>query len=637
MKRRLEDIETPEDLKKLSIDELRELCDELRREIVSVTSENGGHLAPSLGVVELTTAIHYVFDSPKDKILWDVGHQSYAHKILTGRRDRFATIRRRGGLSGFPSPGESEHDAYGAGHASTSISAALGFAAAKKALGHDYDVVTVTGDGAITGGLAYEGLNNAGSSKLDLLVVLNDNEMSISRNVGAVHHYLTSVTLNPLYNKMKEEIWEFLGKLPAMGTQVSQLATKIDEGIKGIIVPGSFFQTLGFRYFGPIDGHDLEELINVLTKLKKAKGPRLLHVLTKKGKGCSFAESKPVSFHGTGPFHISNGLSKRKKAVAYTDVFGKTAASLAERRKEIVAVTAAMTDGTGLSYFRDVAPDRLFDVGIAEGHAVCFAAGMASAGLRPIVAVYSTFLQRGVDQIIHDVALQKLPVVFCLDRAGIVGDDGATHQGTFDLSYLRLVPGMVIGAPKNGGELRDLLHTALAYTGGPFAIRYPKGTVPDEVDLEKTPESLEIGSWEVIRGGSRAALLATGSMVDCAEKAAALLAPELDLHVVNARFVKPLDEAMLEELGSAFEVILTLEENTVNGGFGSGVNEHFNASGAAGALRIHNLGIPDTFIEHGSRTLMLAELSLSPETLAERISTDFKLKRVKRKKRARSC
>ncbi|HET6372201.1 MAG TPA: 1-deoxy-D-xylulose-5-phosphate synthase [Candidatus Polarisedimenticolia bacterium] len=618
--RLLERVNSPADLKKLTVAELQQLADELRTYLVEVVARTGGHLAPSLGVVELTIALHYLFDSPKDKIIWDVGHQAYVHKMLTGRRDRMPTIRQHGGISGFLRIAESEHDIFGAGHASTSISAALGMATKRDLMGERHYIVTVTGDGAMTGGLAYEALNNAGDAGRDMLVILNDNEMSISPNVGAISKYLTSLSTNPFLKKLREEGYHLIEMLPK-GTSAAEVANRLERNLKNVLVPGALFQALGFHYYGPIDGHDLAGLLEIIRKLREERGPVLLHLLTKKGRGYSYAEEDPNTYHGLNPFDVASGKSipVTKAPPAYTSVFAQAACELAEKDRRVVTVTAAMADGTGLNKFAKMFPDRFFDVGIAEAHGVTFCAGMALQGLRPIAAIYSTFLQRAYDQIIHDVAVQKIPVIFCLDRAGLCGPDGPTHHGVSDLTYLRAVPNFIVAAPKDGVELRNLLYTAVQQTESPFAIRYPKEACP--VDPTGTPfETIPIGSWEMLAEGDELAFLAVGTMVAHAEKVcAALAARGVKAGLVNCRFVKPMDTAMLRDLASRYRILITLEENTVRGGFGSGVYEALREMGAPapGPALVH-LGIPDHFVLHGGRNELFEEIGLSVGRIEQR-------------------
>ncbi len=611
----LERIDSPADLKKLKVSELPKLAAEIREEIISVVSETGGHLAPSLGVVELTLAIHYCFDSPKDKIIWDVGHQAYAHKLLTGRRRVFKKLRVKGGISGFPKIAESEHDAFGTGHASTSISAALGLACARDMKGEDYHVVAVIGDGALTGGMAFEGLNQAGHLKKDLIVILNENKMSISRNVGALSQYLTRLISAPVYRRFEADVWELLGKIPTFGGKARKLASRIKESLKNLVVPGILFEELGFRYYGPVDGHDVEQLIHVLKHIKQFHGPQLLHVVTKKGKGYCHAEKDATKFHGIGSFDKETGkLEKASDFPSYTQVFGRTLTEIAKHRSDIVAITAAMPDGTGLTTFRDTIPDRFFDVGIAEQHAVTFAAALARAGLKPVAAIYSTFLQRAFDQIIHDVALQNLNVAFAIDRGGLVGEDGPTHHGVFDLSYLRQIPNLVVMAPKDENELRHMIATMIAYKDGPIAVRYPRdygyGVGFDE-DLMVLP----IGKGELLKRGSEVALIAIGSMVYPSLSAAHTLESEgISTAVVNARFVKPLDEELIIKTALGVKIVVTVEENARCGGFGSAVAEMLSQNGVNVGLIL--IGLPDRFIEHGRRSELLGDVGLNAEGIA---------------------
>jgi len=615
--RLLDTINGPEDIKKLTVPELEQLAGEIRERIISVVSRTGGHLAPSLGVVELTLALHYVFDAPKDKIIWDVGHQAYAHKLITGRRERFPTLRQYGGISGFTKRSESPYDPFGAGHASTSISAALGFACARDFTGEGYKVVAVIGDGALTGGLAYEGINNAGALKKDLLVILNDNRMSISPNVGAMSRVFTDFITAQAYNRLKNDIWELTGKLSALGEQVRRIVRRIDQSLKALIVPGIFFERLGFRYFGPIDGHDLPHLISVLQQVKDLHGPILVHVYTVKGKGYKPAEEDATTFHGLGKFDPKTGTPIKGDGPSYSEVFGRSLAELVRDRDKVVAITAAMKEGTGLKYFAERFPERFYDVGIAEGHAVVFAAALAAAGIKPVAAIYSTFLQRALDPIIHDVALQKLPVVFAIDRAGIVGDDGPTHNGTFDLVYLRMVPDVVVMAPKDELELKAMLLTALEYEDGPIALRYPRGRGPG-VDFSRQVEPLQIGRAEVLREGKDGTIWALGSMVyPSLEAADRLEAKGLSFGVVNARFVKPLDGELLLETADKGPIV-TVEEGTLAGGFGSAVLEYLEDSGFS-SVRVLRLGLPDRFVEQGKREELLRILGLDGEGIAKSI------------------
>ena len=597
----------PEDVKKLNSEELKLLADEVRSYIIEVVERTGGHLASSLGVVELTVALLSVFSPPEDAIVWDVGHQSYAYKILTGRREKFKTLRQYGGISGFPSIRESRYDAFGTGHSSTSISAALGIKVAKRMKGEKGHAVAVIGDGAMTAGEAYEGLNNAGQLGDDLIVILNDNEMSISRNIGAISKYLVRITTGQTLRRVKERLESVTKRV--FGERVYRRLKRVEDLIlKGLFPPGMLFEELGFRYVGPIDGHNIDTLIQTLKSVSLMKGPTLVHVLTKKGKGYRPAEEKPDKFHGVSP-KVRAAVS----APTYTSVFSQALIELAEVDRDIVAITAAMPSGTGLDRFGERFPERYFDVGIAEQHAVTFAAGLAREGLKPVVAIYSTFLQRAYDQIIHDVALQNLPVIFAVDRAGIVGEDGPTHHGSFDLSYLRTVPNLIVSAPKDERELKDLLFTAVA-SGLPFAIRYPRGKgygVRAE-GFRQVP----VGSWEVLRDGRDVAIIAVGWEVYQSLKAAEILKESgVDAAVVNARFVKPMDTEVLNGIASRFSHIVTVEENTVAGGFGSGVREVLSDYDG----RIMSVGIPDRFVGHGNQNLLRSKLGLDGIGIARRV------------------
>jgi len=612
----LSKVDYPADLRKLNLDELQQLCGEIRHLIIETVEKTGGHIAPSLGTVELAVSLHYVLNTPEDKLIWDVGHQAYAHKIITGRKNKFHTLRQHKGISGFLKPDESEYDTFGAGHASTSISAAAGFAVARELKGGDYRIVTVIGDGSLTGGLAYEGINNIYRIKKQFLIVLNDNEMSISRNVGLMSYYLTKIRVNPSYIKFRNEVWNTLGKLPRGSNLLRLLGRKIDESIKNFFVPGLLFEELGLKYYGPIDGHDLEQLITTLNKVKDLPFPALLHVVTKKGKGLSDAEEDPTKFHGIGPIKVDPN-TKEKNGISFSKVFGKVACEVGEKYPNTVFITAAMCEGTGLSELARKFPDRFFDVGIAEGHAVTFAAGLAMDGMRPIVAIYSTFLQRSYDQLIHDVALQNLPVVFAMDRAGIVGEDGPTHHGAFDISYLNVIPNMIISAPKDGNELRNLVFTALNQKGNPFAIRYPRGKTP-VFDEDMEPKLLEIGKWEVLREGEKVAILAVGVMADVAEKACDQLSDEgINSGLVYVRFIKPFDEKILKSVLEKYDVVITVEENALKGGFGVHIVKFAEDLGID--TKIVNLGIPDKFVEQGPRNLLLKEIGLSSENIARKI------------------
>ena len=613
MEKVLEKMDSPEDLRRLPRELLPQLAQEVREEIIRVVSERGGHLAPSLGAVELTIALHYCFDTPRDKILWDVGHQAYAHKILTGRRDRFRTLRQRGGISGFPRRAESPYDVYDSGHSGGALPVALGMAEAKALRGEDFRVVAVIGDGTLTAGVAFEAMNCAGAWKSDLIVVLNDNEMSISKSVGALSAYLNRIMTGQWVTCFREDLKRLLHEVPG-GRRLFRLMKYAEEALKGVFTPGLLFEELGFKYVGPLDGHNLYHLIETLENVKRLKGPVLLHVITKKGKGYPPAEEDPTLFHGVGKFDRSSGTFPGSGGPpTYTEVFGRTLLELASRDERIVAITAAMPLGTGLAEFAKRFPDRFFDVGIAEQAAVSLAAGLALEGLRPVVAMYSTFLQRAYDQIVQEVALQRLPVLFAVDRGGIVGEDGPTHHGLFDLSYLRSVPGMTVMAPKDEGELRQMLWTALGREDGPVALRYPRSRGVG-VPLEGEPQPLEWGKGEVLREGSRLLILAIGSMVYPALEAAELLAFQgLSPTVVNARFVKPLDEALVLRLARGHEALLTVEENVLEGGFGSAVLQLLEREGVL--KRVKCMGAPSEFLEHGTRGELLEAYGLGPESI----------------------
>lgn len=597
----LDAINEPSDLKKLSVAELQQLASELRETIISTVSKTGGHLAPSLGVVDLTIALHYVFDTPKDRIIWDVGHQAYAHKLVTGRRNLFSTLRQLGGISGFPKRDESQYDHFDVGHASTSISAALGMVAARDLKGEDFHVIAVIGDGSISAGLAFEGLNQAGHLKKRMIVVLNDNEMSISPNVGALSAYLSKMMTGNFYTRLRQETKHFLQGIPKVGESMFQFAKKAEESIKGLVAPGILFEELGFQYVGPIDGHDIEGLIETLTNVKSLGWPVLVHTVTKKGKGCSFAECNPSQYHGVAPFDPQTGksLAKKQKVLSYTEVFGQTMLQLAEDNEKIIAITAAMSDGTGLEKFAAQYQDRFFDVGIAESHGVTFACGLAVEGLHPVAAIYSTFLQRAYDQVVHDLCLQNLPVTLCLDRAGLVGEDGPTHHGVFDLAYLRHLPNMIIMSPKDENELQHMIKTAVEHNG-PAAVRYPRGTGLG-VPMDQEPKTIPIGKGEVLREGNDLVIFALGNMVrpslDAAER---LQADGISAAVVNARFAKPLDEELILRMAKKTGRVVTTEEHVLQGGFGSAVLELLSASGFS-SVKVLRIGLPDRFIEHGAQ------------------------------------
>lgn len=618
----LNTINSPEDVKKLSEQQLEQLAQEIRQFMISVISKTGGHLAPNLGVVELTLALHRVFSTPKDKLVFDVGHQAYVHKIITGRREQFPTLRQYGGLSGFPKRSESEHDAFGTGHSSTSISAALGMAVARDLQGEDYDVVAVIGDGSMTGGMAFEGLNNAGDLHKRMIVVLNDNEMSISKNVGAMSEYLYQLRTGETYNKIKSDIEGWLKNME-FGTDVLKAIRRLKGSVKYLMVPSSIFEELGYTYLGPIDGHDLNALQDVFHAAKKIDGPVLVHVLTKKGKGYAPAEESPNKFHGTGPYELETGkkIANPNAPITYTEVFSNTLTDMAKEDKKIVGITAAMPDGTGLSTFAKAHPDRFFDVGIAEQHAVTAAAGMAAAGLKPVAAIYSTFMQRAYDSVLHDICMQNLHVTMCLDRAGLVGDDGFTHHGVFDYAYLRSMPKMTIMAPKDENELRHMLKTALDFNG-PVSVRYPRGSGLG-VDISSPMEDLPIGKAEVLKEGFDLCFWAIGSMVKPALDAAELLAKEgISAGVVNMRFAKPLDTELLKAHAQRYGKIITLEEGVLAGGVGSAVLEYLNQEELLDKCRVLTLGIPDEFILHGDKALLFKDIGLDTPAIAAK-AADF--------------
>ena len=597
--RLLLNVNLPADLRQLDADDLPELAGELRRYLIETVSKTGGHLSSSLGVVELTIALHYVFDTPADRLVWDVGHQTYPHKILTGRRERMFTLRQKDGLAGFARRDESEYDTFGAGHSSTSVSAALGMAVAAARTASERKVVAVIGDGALSAGMAFEALNNAGSQDADILVVLNDNDMSISPNVGAMSNYLTRILSGKVFTSVREGSKTVLSTVPPMW----KFAKRWEEHVKGMIMPSTLFEEMGFNYYGPIDGHDLPTLVRTLRNLRGQKGARFLHVVTRKGKGYEPAEGDPCVYHGVTPFDPTTGkMEKKPSGKTYTQVFGEWLCDMAARDVRLVGITPAMREGSGMVEFSKRFENRYFDVGIAEQHALTFAAGLAADGMRPVVAIYSTFLQRAYDQLIHDICLQNLPVLFAIDRAGVVGPDGPTHHGTFDLSYLRCLPNMVVMAPSDENECRQMLYTGFMHDG-PAAVRYPRGPgsgMPVESDMQALP----LGKAELRRKGSRIALLAFGSLLQPALEAGGAF----NATVVNMRFVKPLDEVLINELARTHELLITLEENAVTGGAGSAVNEYLAAANLA--VRVVNLGLPDEFLGQGSREEMLAECGL---------------------------
>lgn len=617
MNRILNTINSPLDLKGLDASLLQQLAQEIREEIIYTVSKNGGHLAPNLGVVELTLALHRVFETPKDKIIWDVGHQSYVHKLLTGRRDDFSTLRQFGGISGFPRPDESVHDAFATGHSSTSISAALGLALARDLKKEKHSVVAVIGDGAMTGGMAFEALNHAGHLQKDVIVVLNDNEMSIAHNVGAMSGYLSRLRTDPKYSSCKDEVEQLLRKIPAIGPKVLKIVDRLKDSLKYLVVPGMLFEELGFIYLGPIDGHNIPKMINILQQAKTTKGPVLVHVLTQKGRGYAPAVANADKFHGIGPFDIETGNTVASATPSYTEIFGNTLIKLAERDNRILGITAAMPGGTGLSKFAVKYPDRFLDVGIAEQHAITMSAGLAASGMKPVVAIYSTFLQRAYDQIMHDVCLPGLPVTFAIDRGGLVGDDGATHHGVFDFAFLRHLPNMVLMSPKDENELQHMLKTALDHNG-PAAVRYPRGAGKG-VPLDDSICTIPLGKAEVLREGKDITIVAIGSMVALAEQAAeALSVHGIETTVINARFIKPLDVECILKYAAGTGRLLTIEEHVLQGGFGSAVIEAINeATNTAGLknIKIKRFGIPDRFVEHGARSLLLAQNSLTVDSI----------------------
>ena len=609
----LDTINNPSDLRQVPEADLPKLADELRQTIIGTVSRTGGHLAPSLGVVDLTVALHYVFDTPKDRIVWDVGHQAYAHKLLTGRRERFCTLRQFGGISGFPKREESPCDHFNVGHASTSISAALGMVAARDIKGEDFKVIAVIGDGSISAGLAFEGLNQAGHLRKNLVVILNDNEMSISPNVGALSSYLNRMMTGNFYTKLKLETKQFLQNIPRVGESMFNIAKKAEESIKGLMAPGLLFEELGFQYVGPVDGHRMDRLLETFRNIKDFNWPVLIHVITKKGKGCDFAECNPAQFHGTPPFDPETGkpAAKKQKVMSYTEVFGQTMVHLAEDNDKVVAITAAMSDGTGLEKFAAQYPDRFFDVGIAESHGVTFACGLAVEGMRPVAAIYSTFMQRAYDQVMHDLCLQNLPVTLALDRAGLVGEDGPTHHGVFDLAYLRHLPNMIIMSPKDENELQHMIKTAVEHDG-PAAVRYPRGTglgVPMDQELM----SLPIGKGELLREGDDVVIAAVGNMVKPSIEAAERLKAEgISAAVVNARFVKPLDEELILRTAKRTGRVVTVEEHALQGGFGSAVLECIEDHRLSGVKTLR-IGLPDRFIEHGTQAVLRQKYGLDAD------------------------
>jgi len=616
----LEKVNFPSDIKKFSINDLVILASEIREEIIRVTAKRGGHLAPSLGVVELTIALHYVFDTPKDKIIWDVGHQSYAHKLITGRKDRFDSLRTSGGISGFPKRNESVYDVFDTGHSGNSISVALGLADAANMKKESFKSIAVIGDGSIVTGMAFEALNNSGSQKRGVIVVLNDNEMSIAKSNGAISAHLNRIITGQFYNRVRTDVWNLLGLLPTnLGGKARVAAKKVEEGLKNLIVPSVIFEELGFRYIGPIQGHNLPELINTFQRLKNLHEPILVHVVTKKGKGYKPAELQPEIFHGIGLFDINSGQPLSVSPSGFTKAFGEGVIELAENDDKVVVITAGMCLGSGLEKFRRIFPDRYYDVGIGEQHAVTFAAGLALGGLKPVVAIYSTFLARAYDQIIQDVCLQQLPIVFAIDRAGLVGEDGPTHHGFFDLSYLRIIPNLIVMAPKDENELKAMLQFAVNYDKGPVAIRYPRGK---SVWNGKVKE-IKFGGAEIVREGKDGCVLAIGSTVITTFEACESLAREgINLSVINARFLKPLDKELLLFLAKRFKRFITIEENVCSGGFGSAVMEFFQSQGLCVSIKI--IGLEDKFTGQGKREELLKSQGLIGHELLDRLRLEFK-------------
>lgn len=615
----LNKINSSADLKKINLNELKILSDEVRNFLIDSISKTGGHLSSSLGAVELTLALHYVFDTPTDKLVWDVGHQAYVHKIITGRREVFHTLRQFGGISGFLKRIESEYDAFGAGHASTAISAALGMAIARDLANEKFRVLAIVGDGSMTGGMAFEAMNNAGLSKKNMTVILNDNNMSISPNVSAITNYFTELITNPEYNRLKANVWDLTGKLGTHGDRIRKLAVKLEEGIKVIITPGMLFEAFGFRYFGPMNGHNIPKLVRLFNHIKDLPGPILVHVVTQKGKGYQPAEENSTKMHGVSAFDVGTGKSIKVSSAppSYTEIAGRTIVELAKQNQKIVGITAAMPDGTGLDHLQREISERFFDVGIAEQHAVTFAAGLATQGYIPFVAIYSSFLQRAIDQVIHDVALQHLHVVLAIDRGGVVGSDGPTHHGVFDLVYLRMIPEMVIMSPKDENELRNMFYTAAKYDK-PIAIRYPRGNGLGVAISEKF-EELKIGVGEVVQEGSDVAILAIGNMVNHSVLAAEILSEaNIQTEVVNMRFIKPLDTALIDKIVEKFKYIVTVEDGVLAGGFGSAVLEYINRKNVKN-VSLLNLGIEDTFITHGTPDELYKLIKIDPVGIAESV------------------
>lgn len=614
----LEKIKSPEDIQKLSVSKMRKLAKEVRERIIEVTAVNGGHVAPSLGATELSIAILKVFNPLVDKIVWDVGHQSYAYKILTGRNERFDTLRQFGGISGFNNIFESKYDAFGVGHSSTSISAALGMAVAKDLKRQKGKAIAIIGDGALTGGMSFEALNHTGHLQKNLIVILNDNNMSISKNVGALQKYIAKVLVSRSYNKIKKTVWDMLHKIPESRNQrrLVSFFQKMEANFINIFVPTIFFEDLGFKYVGPIDGHNLDDLIDILKRAKvNMDGPILIHIVTQKGKGYQFAEKDAPRFHGLGPYEIKTGESKKfKKKKSYSEVFGDKLTELAKKHNDIVAITAAMKDGTGLSKFAKNFPDRFFDTGIAEQHSVTFAGGLATQGIKPFLAIYSTFMQRALDQVIHDIALQKLPVVFCMDRAGLVGEDGATHHGVFDLSFMNFIPNMVSMAASSDKELKSMLEFAYHYNEGPISIRYPRGSVYEE---ERDIPPIALGKFEIIEKGDDILMLYIGNLYEMSSKIKENLEKYFNkkIWLVNARFLKPLDKKFLDDIKKDVKTVITLEENVLNGGFGSSIAMYYSAND----IKVFSFGLPNEFITHGKTSVLKEHIGFTAKDISERL------------------
>ncbi len=624
----LSKIEYPQDIRSLDVSQLKILCSDIREYMIDTISEIGGHFGGGLGAVELTVAIHKTFNTPEDLLVWDTGHQAYPHKILTGRKEALKRIRQLNGISGFLKRSESEYDTFGAGHASTSISAALGMAVARDIFNTDRKVVAVIGDGAMTGGMAYEAMNNSGFLKSNIIVVLNDNNMSIAPNVWQISNYFTEMIAHPDYNKFKGQIWDLTGKLDQFGDRLRKIAIRLENGIKAVITPGMLFEALGFRYFGPVNGHNLHQLIKIFEQVKELKGPILVHAITQKGKGYKPAEGHEQRLHASIPFDKVTGKAIKKSGgkTSYTSIFGNALCEIVNENSSVVGITAAMPDGTGMDILKKNHPKNYIDVGIAEEHAVTFAAGMATQGVVPVIAIYSTFLQRGFDQIVHDVALQKLHVVFVLDRAGLVGADGPTHHGAFDISYLSMIPGIVIMAPKDESELRDMLYTAVSYKDGPVALRYPRGSALG-VPLKSNFDLMEIGKSETLKEGDDIALLAIGSMVSYSLTASEKLSAEgINCEVINMRYAKPLDYELLNRIAEKHTKIVTLEENALSGGFGSAVVDYFADNGFKNDIL--RIGLPDKFIDHGTQEELHHQLGIDPEGIVKKVAAFSKNNKI---------